>query len=51
MIQGLIESNAKNVKIVRKEENEQVGTKNRLSDKTVLIEVLDDLTHEGNVSS
>lgn len=49
LIQGLIESNSKNAKIIRKEEEQQDD--NRLSDKTVLREVLDDLTHEGNVSS
>ena len=37
----------KNAKIIRKEEQQK---ENRLSDKSTLREVLDDLTHEGNVS-
>ena len=39
----------KNAKVIRKEE-QQKENHNRLSDKSTLREVLDDLTHKGNVS-
>ena len=41
--------NNKNAKKIRKEE-QQEENHNRLSDKSILREVLDDLTHKGNVS-